>query len=81
MTFGTGCSQNTQMKQHVISAHEEKKPFKCDICGYSCSQNTQIKEEKRQNLKATSRKFCLLCGGGSEAEWMCLNEGVARFLL
>ena len=65
-----------------------KKSFKCDICGYSCSQNTQIKkhvqsvhEEKNQNLNTTSRRFWLLCCGGSEAEWMCLNEGVARFLL
>ena len=24
--------------EHDVSAHEEKKPFKCEICNYSCSK-------------------------------------------
>ena len=31
------------MKQHVLSVHEGKKPFKCDICDYSCSQKGHMK--------------------------------------
>ena len=53
VTFLNGCSQKTQMKQHVISAHEGKKPFKCHICGYSCSQ---IKK-KDQFMKKKKAKF------------------------
>ena len=28
------------MKTHVVSVHEGKKPFKCDICDYNCSQKS-----------------------------------------
>ena len=28
---------------HVVSVHEGKKPFRCNICDYSCSQKSNMK--------------------------------------
>ena len=36
-------SRKSTMKTHVSMVHEEKKPFKCDICDYRCSQKSTIK--------------------------------------
>ena len=30
------------MKIHVLSVHEGKKPFKCEICDYSCLEKGSI---------------------------------------
>ena len=37
-------SHNNDMKKHVQSVHEKKKPFKCDICDYSCSNKNVLKK-------------------------------------
>ena len=37
------CSQKGDLKKHVVSVHEEKKPFKCEICDYSCSLKNNMK--------------------------------------
>ena len=26
------------LKKHIVSVHEEERPFKCDICEFRCSQ-------------------------------------------
>ena len=30
------------MNKHVVSVHERKKPFKCEICDYSCAQKRSL---------------------------------------
>ena len=30
------------MNQHVSSVHEQRKPFKCDICDYKCSKKSKM---------------------------------------
>ena len=32
------------MNRHVVSVHEGKKPFKCEICDYSCSLKRTLKK-------------------------------------
>ena len=64
VTFVTTFSQNSNMKSHVASFHEGKKPFKCDICDHSFSQkrdlNTHVAsvhEEKKQ-FKCDICNYC-----------------------
>jgi hypothetical protein len=33
------------MKRHVLSVHERKKPFKCNICDASSFKNTMFKKK------------------------------------
>ena len=35
-------SRKVSMTQHVLSVHEEKKTFNCEICDYSCSENGSL---------------------------------------
>ena len=42
VTFVTTAVIQNTIKSHVASVHEKKKPFKCDICGYSCSQKSSM---------------------------------------
>jgi uncharacterized Zn-finger protein len=58
VTFVTkSCSTKDNMKKHVASVHEGKKPFRCDICEYRSSEksnmNRHIKSvhEGKKNLK------------------------------
>ena len=30
------------LKKNIVSVHEGKKPFKCDICDYRCSQKVNM---------------------------------------
>ena len=32
-----------QLKRHIASVHEGKKPFKCSVCDYKCSEGGQLK--------------------------------------
>ena len=38
-----GCYQKSDMKLHVASVHEGKKPIKCDICDYGFYRKSDIK--------------------------------------
>ena len=31
------------MKKYLESIHEKKKPFRCEMCGYSCPQKVSVK--------------------------------------
>ena len=38
----TAVLKNCNMTQNVVSVHESKKPFKCDICEFICSQSGKL---------------------------------------
>ena len=51
-------SQKSQMNRHVISIHEGKKPFKCDICDYTGflkrkNKNSDIFHVERKPFKCS----------------------------
>jgi hypothetical protein len=55
------------MTKHVLSVHEEKKPFKCEICYYSCSENGSLNkhfipfhEEKKYDIKYLTHSIIIL---------------------
>ena len=48
------------MNVHVESVHEEKKPFKCDICDFACAQKQSIIRhvaKKHEAKKHEARKL------------------------
>ena len=52
-------SHNNQMNGHSATVHEEKTPFKCDICDRSCSTKSNMKthiHEGKKNVKCDFSK-------------------------
>ena len=52
--FHNTYSQKQQMKLHVASVHEEKKPFICGICDYSCSKKHEYVDMLHMFMKVKS---------------------------
>ena len=55
------------MTQHVLSVHEEKKTFNCEICDYNCSENGSLNkhfipahEEKKYHIKYLTHSIIIL---------------------
>ena len=54
---------NFQLKRHVASVHEEKKPFTiCNICSAIYARNEKLKSHKTSVHERTNHFQCNVCG-------------------
>ena len=53
---------NFQLKRHVESVHEEKKPFMCNICSAIYARNETLKSHKTSVHERKNPFQCNACG-------------------
>ena len=54
-------SNRSEMKRHVKSVHEAKKPHKCPICGYSCSKRSNLTRHVKSVHEGKKPHKCSIC--------------------
>ena len=55
-------SQKSNLKVHISSIHEGKKPFKCSICDYKCSQKGHLYKHISSVHEVIKPFKCPICG-------------------
>ena len=49
------------MRKHIVSVHEGKKLFKCEICDYTCSQKKEMKKHIGLVHEGKKTFKCVIC--------------------
>ena len=59
----------SNIKRHLASVHEGKKPFKCDICDYICSQKMDMNRHIASVHEGKKPFKCVIC------DYSCSQKG------
>lgn len=56
------------LRMHHYMVHEDKRPFRCDICSFTCKRNTDLKQHMVRHSDYKPLK-CQVCGFRVKTNW------------